>query len=407
MDAYLAVDRNAVYVDPRRRLRGRTPCAPPSCTEPGRGARRAAEHPDPDAARRAHAVVRVTAAPIVPLDLLCASGTSYFGRPGDALRARRAGRRRRRAVRRRCAAGHPGLLRHDAPAWRPGDGSLAERCVVAGRRRRARWTPTSPTPRWPPSGCRRSPRGWSLDRARRLQAGRARARARRRRRGRPGRRSGRPRLLGAGRVVAVCRSAEAQERARRRRRRRGRPARPATSTRSTARFRDALRRAAWTSSSTRCSASRRPRPPGCSPTAAGWSTWAARPATSPSSPRPCCAAGPRRGPRLHEQRADARRSGAAALTAVAEHAAAGRLAVAHEVVPLADVADAWRRQADGRRRRAAGAHALRPTVPAAGDPTGRSRDRRRTPCSWSPRTTSPTWRSSAGRPRGTRAWPSS
>ena len=38
---------------------------------------------------------------------------------------------------------------------------------------------------------------------------------------------------------------------------------------------------------------------------------------------------------------------AAALTAVAEHAAAGRLAVAHEVLPLARVDEAWRRQAAG------------------------------------------------------------
>ena len=38
---------------------------------------------------------------------------------------------------------------------------------------------------------------------------------------------------------------------------------------------------------------------------------------------------------------------AAALTAVAGHAAEGRLAVAHEVLPLAEVADAWRRQASG------------------------------------------------------------
>jgi hypothetical protein len=36
-----------------------------------------------------------------------------------------------------------------------------------------------------------------------------------------------------------------------------------------------------------------------------------------------------------------------ALTAVAAHAAAGALAVAHDVLPLADVADAWRRQASG------------------------------------------------------------
>ncbi|RBY97690.1 zinc-binding alcohol dehydrogenase family protein [Blastococcus sp. TF02-8] len=46
----------------------RTPGEPPVVTE----------HPSPAAAG---SVVRVTAAPVVPLDLLCASGTSYFGRP--------------------------------------------------------------------------------------------------------------------------------------------------------------------------------------------------------------------------------------------------------------------------------------------------------------------------------------
>jgi hypothetical protein len=38
---------------------------------------------------------------------------------------------------------------------------------------------------------------------------------------------------------------------------------------------------------------------------------------------------------------------AAALNEVAQHAAAGRLAVAHEVLPLARVDEAWRRQATG------------------------------------------------------------
>jgi NADPH:quinone reductase len=42
-----------------------------------------------------------------------------------------------------------------------------------------------------------------------------------------------------------------------------------------------------------------------------------------------------------EQKADA-------MTAVARHAAAGKLSVAHEVVPLEDAPDAWRRQAEGR-----------------------------------------------------------
>src|SRR4029077_9121942 len=47
-----------------------TPGSPPSY----------GEHPAP-AATPDHSVVRVTAAPVVPLDLLCASGTSYFGVP--------------------------------------------------------------------------------------------------------------------------------------------------------------------------------------------------------------------------------------------------------------------------------------------------------------------------------------
>ena len=39
-----------------------------------------ADHPDP-VVQPGHTLVRVTAVPVVPLDLLCASGTSYFGEP--------------------------------------------------------------------------------------------------------------------------------------------------------------------------------------------------------------------------------------------------------------------------------------------------------------------------------------
>ena len=39
-----------------------------------------AEHPDPQPGP-GQSIVRVTAGPLVPLDLLCASGTSYFGQP--------------------------------------------------------------------------------------------------------------------------------------------------------------------------------------------------------------------------------------------------------------------------------------------------------------------------------------
>lgn len=38
------------------------------------------QHPDPSTTP-GRTLVRVTAAPVVPLDLLCASGASYFGSP--------------------------------------------------------------------------------------------------------------------------------------------------------------------------------------------------------------------------------------------------------------------------------------------------------------------------------------
>ncbi len=86
------------------------------------------DHPDPVAAD-GHTIVRVTAAPIVPLDLLCASGTSYFGRPSvpyvpgvqgvgviDASPTLEAGTR---------------VWFATSAGMAPGDGSLAERCLVA------------------------------------------------------------------------------------------------------------------------------------------------------------------------------------------------------------------------------------------------------------------------------------
>ena len=75
-------------------------------------------------------LVEVTAAPIVPLDLLCASGTSYFGQQPLAVRAWCARDRRRPAV--------AGARRPARRVWfattagmRPGDGSMAELCAVA------------------------------------------------------------------------------------------------------------------------------------------------------------------------------------------------------------------------------------------------------------------------------------
>ena len=80
------------------------------------------EHPDPPVAP-GRTLVRVEAAPIAPLDLLAASGTSYFGVPATPY-----------------VPGVQGVGRtpDGAAVWfstdagmRPGDGSLAELCSVA------------------------------------------------------------------------------------------------------------------------------------------------------------------------------------------------------------------------------------------------------------------------------------
>jgi NADPH:quinone reductase-like Zn-dependent oxidoreductase len=94
-----------------------TPGAPPSY----------GDHPTPSPAS-GHSRVRVTAAPVVPLDLLCASGTSYFGVPAtpyvpgvqgvgvvESSETFEVGRRV--------------WFAHSA-GMEPGDGSMGELCVV-------------------------------------------------------------------------------------------------------------------------------------------------------------------------------------------------------------------------------------------------------------------------------------
>jgi NADPH:quinone reductase-like Zn-dependent oxidoreductase len=85
-------------------------------------------HPAPRR-RPGQALIRITAAPINPLDLLCASGTSYFGRPalpyvpgtqGVGTVAEADGTAVGQRVWFSCAAG-----------MAPGDGSMAELCVAA------------------------------------------------------------------------------------------------------------------------------------------------------------------------------------------------------------------------------------------------------------------------------------
>jgi NADPH:quinone reductase-like Zn-dependent oxidoreductase len=86
------------------------------------------EHPDPVAAG-GHSIVRVTAAPIVPLDLLCASGTSYFGRPAVPYVPGVQGV----GVLEASSTLDPGTRVWFATSagMAPGDGSVAERCAVA------------------------------------------------------------------------------------------------------------------------------------------------------------------------------------------------------------------------------------------------------------------------------------
>ncbi|MGY1839559.1 MULTISPECIES: quinone oxidoreductase family protein [unclassified Modestobacter] len=85
------------------------------------------EYPDP-LAGPGRTTVRVTAAPVVPLDLLCASGTSYFGRPATPYVP---------GVQGVGVVEQSGTLAVGTRVWfattagmAPGDGSLAERCAV-------------------------------------------------------------------------------------------------------------------------------------------------------------------------------------------------------------------------------------------------------------------------------------
>ncbi|NUR99756.1 MAG: zinc-binding alcohol dehydrogenase family protein [Kribbellaceae bacterium] len=86
-----------------------------------------AEHPDP-VAGAGRSVVRVTAAPIVPLDLLCASGTSYFGAPALPYVPGVQGV----GVVEESATVAPGtrVFFATSAGMAPGDGSFAERAAV-------------------------------------------------------------------------------------------------------------------------------------------------------------------------------------------------------------------------------------------------------------------------------------
>jgi NADPH:quinone reductase-like Zn-dependent oxidoreductase len=94
-----------------------TPGSPPSY----------ADHPAPQAAPGS-TLVRVTAAPLVPLDLLCASGTSYFGVPATPYVP---GGQGVGVVEVSDTYAEGSRVWFYTPAgMRPGDGSLAEQCLV-------------------------------------------------------------------------------------------------------------------------------------------------------------------------------------------------------------------------------------------------------------------------------------
>ena len=295
--------------------------------------------PDP-APPPGHTVVAVTAAPIVPLDLLCASGSSYFGRPATPYVP---------GVQGMGVVEHSEILSPGTRVWfatsagmAPGDGSLAERCAVPdvdvvpieadvpdaslaalGFSGVAAWMALT----------------WRAhlqtgERVLVLGAGGAVGQAA----------VGAAKLLGAGRVVAVCRSEEAQGRARRAGADEVVPLSGDVDSLA-ARFTDAsggavdvvidpvFGTAATAASRVLADGGRLVNLGGASGDVAEFSSSALR-------SRSAEILGYTNNALTGEQRR-------AAVTAVAEHAAAGRLSVAHELVPLSQVADAWRRQATG------------------------------------------------------------
>ncbi|MCV2490628.1 zinc-binding alcohol dehydrogenase family protein [Geodermatophilus sp. YIM 151500] len=297
------------------------------------------EHPAPEPPP-GHALVRVTAAPIAPLDLLCASGTSYFGRPATPYvpGVQGVGVVERSAVLPEGAR----VFFATRAGMAPGDGSLAELCAVPeadlvllsadvpdaelaalGMSGVAAWMCLTARGRLRPG-----------ERVLVLGAGGAVGQAA----------VGAAKLLGAGRVVAVARSPEARERARRA------GADEVVELAGdvdelTVRFRDALGgdvdvvvdpvfgTAATAASRVLATGGRLVNLGGSSGDLAEFSSAVLR-------GRAADVLGYTNNVLTRDQRDGA-------LAALAEHAARGRLRVAHQVLPLAEVADAWRRQAAG------------------------------------------------------------
>ena len=297
------------------------------------------DHPDP-VPTPGQSLVRVAAAPLVPLDLLCASGTSYFGRPAVPYVP---------GVQGVGTVERSGVLDAGTRVWfstsagmTPGDGSLAELCVVPD----ADLVPLeSPLPDATIAALGLSAvAAWmSLTWRARLQ---------------PGERVlvlggggavgqaaiGAARVLGASRVVAVCRSAQAQERAR-----------TAGADEVVAMTSDVDELTARLAGATggavdvvidpvfgvaATAASRVLAEGGRLVNIGGASGDEAMFSSAVLRGRSASILGYTNNSLSAEQRREA-------LSAVVEHAGAGRLVVAHETWPLRAVADVWQRQSTG------------------------------------------------------------
>jgi NADPH:quinone reductase-like Zn-dependent oxidoreductase len=297
------------------------------------------DHPEP-AEAAGHTLVTVTAAPIVPLDQLVASGTSYFGRPATPYVPGTQGV----GVVARSGALPAGtrVFVSTSAGMRPGDGSLAERCLVPDDAV-VPLDPGVPDAAAAALGMSAVAAWMALTHRAHLQPGEgvlvlggggavgqvAIAAAR---------------LLGAGRVVAVCRSDRARERARRA----GADAVVSLAgdvDELTDRLRDACGGstdvvvdpvfgvAATAACRVLADRGRLVNIGGAAGDLAEFSSAVLRSRTLDVL-----------GYTNNALRPDQRRT---ALEAVFRHAAAGHLAVAHEEVPLADAPAAWRRQATG------------------------------------------------------------
>ena len=300
-------------------------------------------HPDP-VPGEGRTLIEVTAAPIVPLDLLCASGTSYFGRPAVPYVP---------GVQGVGVVAQSAVHAPDTRVWfatsagmAPGDGSLAQLCAVPDSEVVALHDDV-PDAVVASRGLSAIAAWMALTWRARLQpgetvvvlgAGGAVGQAG----------VGAARLLGASRIVGVCRSETAAQRARRA----GADdvvllgddvdvltARLADATEPGV---DVVLDPVFGASAT--AASRVLAPGGRLVNLGGASGDAAEFSSAVLRSRSVDILGYTNNSLTADQRADA-------LGAVLAGARAGALAVEHEVVPLADVADAWRSTADGNHRR--------------------------------------------------------